>query len=540
MTNYAYLFEAKSIQSYILATNRLKEIVGASELVERLTGSFDSQDALLNHALNAIGGNGKIQFSRKGGATFYAFSECFEVIDKLASLWPLLVRQYAPDLEFAQAKGEGKHPHEAFENAQQQLLANRNCQATRLPQAGPFAIRNRRTGEPATKLSKNAKSDKPEPVDAATWRKLKFAEAGKLAKRFAENATPGEWPTLLTPEKGQDGRNFPFKEERQTIALIHADGNGLGQVLIHLQEHAKNKPDDYLKLFKDFSESVTRATQQAARNATIKVLQEARKDEGIVLYPARPIVLGGDDLTIIVRADLAMKFTQVYLKEFARLSKDEMSILKKEYPSLPQHLLPGQLTACAGVAYAKASVPFYLLHGLAEDLCKQAKSMAKPKAKENKREGLSALSFHRITTAMVDDYQDILKRELTIPGDPSLCQTLQAYALEPDVGLPCLDHLLELQKLLGGEGMARGPTRQVLGLIEQDLGQAKQRYKRWQEVMSKKMPKELEQFDQLVASLLKGDEKVWKELPYGEIDLETQTRHSPLGDVMALLAVGSE
>ena len=117
---------------------------------------------------------------------------------------------------------------------------------------------------------------------------------------------------------------------------------------------------------------------------------------------------------------------------------------------------------------------------------------------------------------------------------------LSADALEPDVGLPCLDHLLELQKLLGGEGMARGPTRHVLGLIGQDLGQAKQRYKRWREVMSQKMPKELGQFDQLVTSLLKGEDKVWKELPYGEIDLETQTRHSPLGDVMALLAAERE
>ena len=58
--------------------------------------------------------------------------------------------------------------------------------------------------------------------------------------------------------------------------------------------------------------------------------------------------------------------------------------------------------------------------------------------------------------------------------------------------------------------------------------------------MSQKMPKELGQFDQLVTSLLKGEDKVWKELPYGEIDLETQTRHSPLGDVMALLAAERE
>ena len=37
MTYYAYLFEAKSIQSYIFATSKLKEIIGGSELIEQLT-----------------------------------------------------------------------------------------------------------------------------------------------------------------------------------------------------------------------------------------------------------------------------------------------------------------------------------------------------------------------------------------------------------------------------------------------------------------------------------------------------------------------
>ena len=83
MVYKAYLFEAKSIQAYLLTTSRLKEIVGGSEMVEALTGS------LLDDALRVI--EGKIEFSRRGGGAFFAFSENEESVNKLATLWPLLV-----------------------------------------------------------------------------------------------------------------------------------------------------------------------------------------------------------------------------------------------------------------------------------------------------------------------------------------------------------------------------------------------------------------------------------------------------------------
>ena len=529
MTIHAYLFEAKSIQSYILATNRLKEIVGASELVESLTGSLDELTAtsLLDDALEAIG-KPEICFSRRGGATFYAFSQDKEAINDLATLWPLLVRQYAPDLEFTQARGDGGDDFSAFETTHKKLLANRNRPLARLPQAGPFVRRNRRTGEPATCFSHNKKLKEPEPIDAATQRKLDCSTAHQLAKRFDPDSTPNNWPVLLTPEEDQEGKSFPFLDERRTIALIHADGNGLGEALIKLQNHAKQSPKDYLELFSGFSLAVSNATQKAAQKATKYTLANHRQTG---LYPARPIVLGGDDLTIIVRAELALEFTQTFLQAFEEESFEELKPLREpgKFPFLPE-----RLTACAGIAYAKASQPFYLLHGLAEGLCKQAKS----KTKKIKPEGLSALSFHRITTAMVDDYQDILERELTIPTGQTPThhrQTLECYALEVVQGLPSLKDLTELRNLLDGNDMARGPTRQVLGLIGQDYQQAKRRYHRWREIMEKD---KLQAFDGVLGRLL--DNKVRSDLPYSEAVAHGKSAtlsSTPLGDVITLLAI---
>jgi len=47
--SWYYTFEAKEIQSFILQSDKLREMVGGSELVSRLCGSF------LHDALKALG-----------------------------------------------------------------------------------------------------------------------------------------------------------------------------------------------------------------------------------------------------------------------------------------------------------------------------------------------------------------------------------------------------------------------------------------------------------------------------------------------------
>ncbi len=519
MANHSYLFEAKSIQSYILATNRLKEIVGGSELVEGLTGS------LLEDVLEAV--DGEIRFSRRGGGAFYAFSTDAETIERLAMLWPLVVRQYAPDLEFVQAQGQGGTAHEAFDQAQRLLLADRNRPVMRLPQAGPFAVRSRRTGDSASGFATKKGSSDKEPVDAATRRKLDFAQGREIAARFAPDDDRDAWPLNLSPEEGEGReRNFPFTEEERTIALVHADGNGLGQLLMKLGQVAKSRPNDYVQIFHAFSAAVTDATRRAAQAATQEVLAPSRGQDGV--YPARPIVLGGDDLTIIVRADLALDFTRRFLAAFAAESEKSLGKLRGEH-ALEQ--LPKQLTACAGIAYANASQPFYLLHELAEDLCKHAKRWAKHAPDCDAVP--SALTFHRVTTTLLDDFETVLDRELTTGR---LCQTLECYAIEPGKGLPVLDELLALQRLLNEPRMARGAARELLGLLGRAPDQAVRHYARWREVMAEKLGESLDRFDSLLKRLAQVEPT--NDLPYGPAGAKG-LRRSPLGDVVMLRSVGN-
>lgn len=526
---YSYLFEAKSIQSYIFSTNKLKEIVGGSELIEMLT----AKDGLLAKTLTSLELTDHIKLSRCGGAAFYAFGE-EDSINKLSNLWPLVFRQYAPDLEFIHAKANGNTSIEAFQEAHKQLMVDRNRPKAKLPQASVYTLRFGRTGEPVTNMIRVGSNI--ERIDQVTARKREFSKSQALAERVMWDSYQGEWPINLTHEEGQDEKNFPFSNDNQLMGLIHADGNGFGQLLMNLKDNVDRniiKDDQYINIFRDISESIKTATEAASASAVSKILFPNMQDG---LFPARPVVLGGDDLTMIVRADLALSFTQVFLKAFEGESKKQFDLLRKDYPDLNK-ILPEKLTACAGIVYAKSSQPFLALHDLAEGLCKHAKKIAKKEENllcddllDKKQTVPSSISFYRVTSTLLDDFDDVLKRELTA-GNIILSRS--CYTLESHKILPNLTDLLALQVFLEQSEVSKGALRQVTALLHQSPTQAQRRYERWKEVMKDRDEKENKNnwkiFDELRRKLSQ---------PNTEFDVNQQ-QTVPFEDVLSLSAVGN-
>jgi len=529
MTCHACLFEAKSIQDYILRSGRLRHIVGASELIDFL--AEDLLDDVLA-ALRLTEGR-DIRFSRRAGGAVYLFSSRREASDAFRDLWTLVVRQYAPGLEFVIAQGKGATDHAAYQQALEGLQAARNRRPPTLPSGGPVTRYAPRTGQPA--VSSDAKLGLQ---DAATARFSldRFWRRGGLTAKFADKGSVpiDDWPRSLehNPNDG-DGTDFPFWPDNRYLGLIHADGNGLGQLLIHLDEQVRSCPDVFVGLFRDFSTAITEATRAAAQDATRQVLLPARgnpnetKAAGAV--PARPIVLGGDDLTILVRADLAISFTRVFLTAFEHRSREKIKPLRDRYPTITG--LPEALTAGAGIAFVKSNHPFHLAHELAESLASFAKDRAKEQKDQNGRIP-PTLAFHRVTTASHADYEDIRQREMTHgPDNARIITTLGAYRVDPPPpGLPALTDLEVLAYLLSREEMARGPARQVLTLLGQNSDDARRRYARWREVMGDRHPERFKEFNDLLASLCGGLDDG---LPI------SQTGATPLGDVVTLLAVST-
>ncbi|MEW5823032.1 MAG: hypothetical protein AB1766_01665 [Pseudomonadota bacterium] len=529
MTAHCYRFEAKSIQSYLLATNKLKEIIGGSELIHALC---DGPANLLDDVLAACGlaERQDVRFSRRAGGAFNAFFTTPEQRARFIALWTLAVAQHAPDLAFQSGMGDGANDAEAFDAAETAFHASAAHAPRPIPAGSPVAERNRRSGNTAVRRRKDG-----EAVDAATSRKLAYSRGHMLAARFGDYP-PQSWPTLLSPEPDSDRVCLPFTGEDRTLGLIHADGNGLGQLLITLSARLKNAPH-FVEAFRRFSDAIGDATTRAARLATDAVLVPAQ-EKGV--FPARPIVLGGDDLTIIVRGDLALAFTKAFLSAFEQTTAEELKGVWEEYAAwgIQTEDLPVDLTACAGIAWFGASQPFNLAEHLAQGLCAQAKGKAKRHAPAGRVP--STVSFHRVTTRFMDDADAVLERELTLENEAghTLRQTLAAYTLDSQSPLPQLSELETLLATLRDPAMPNGPARQVLGLMYEDTAQARIRYERFRTILAKNRKRLLERFDRALEALLRTEQSDFdarrSELPYASTPNFSVT---PLGDLHALHAV---
>jgi len=537
---YALLFEINAIQNYLFASGRLRDVIGASELLDRLTNREDPHNLLdavgraagvdITEAKDAPRGD-EVVFTRRAGGAFYAFSEQEAPLRRLRDLWSLAVQQTAPYLSFNLGIGSGDSLPEAFRNAREALRRDNDRLRPHLPLAPPLVERSRRTGRAGVEPGKQAKDGV---MDAAIWARKPFA--GLSESRFLERYAPEEaglgwrdWPRDLEAEQGERRGAFPFVGESRILALIHADGNGLGVLLRRLAEAAQARPERFVPLYQGFSRMVDDVTRKAAQAATREVLVPARKREGSACLPARPIVLGGDDLMVLVRADLALDYLRVFTRAFETQSRAALSALAEKEEGLSD--LPRRLTLGAGLVFIRASQPFHLAIRLAESLMATAKRAAKAVSEEDPP---SSVAFYRVTSSLVEDYDQLVETTLGHEhGGERYRDTLGTYFLGDHV--PRLDDLLALTRLLGGEGMARGPTRELLTLIGHAEGQARMRYRRWRQLMKEGRPEDLRRFDALLETLAGGE--VHPELPYAR-PAKTKAWRSPLGDALALLGAG--
>jgi len=379
---YLYSFAVQGIQNYIFQTNELKDIVGASELVGYIcTDCFEEfydeygKDGLI------IGAAGNIKYE------FENEDKCRKAVRE----FPKKVMQKAPGVIVSQAVVKYDSDDifkEAIDELERRLKTQRNKQSKSLSLGLIGITRSRTTGLPAVHIEKDDYID----------------ESIKAKRNFKEKKELGLCSKSFYGKKNNESlniENIAINIDKMTgkndwIAVIHADGNGLGKVV----QNVGKREDD----FRTFSQNLDKATTYAANDA-----YNAVKDMFKGKTPIRPIVLGGDDMTVIIRGDLAIPYVTEFLKKFEEYTHDLLGCLIKKYDVFNDGA--DKLTACAGVAFIKSSYPFYYGYNLAEDLCGIAKKDAKRYAGEDCL-APSCLMFHKVQDSFVESYGNIAKREL--------------------------------------------------------------------------------------------------------------------------------
>lgn len=451
MSKYLYGAAVQGIQDFIFKTNELKHIVGASELVEQIcTTAFDE-----------FGKNGESVVRAAGNIKFIFDKE--EDCARAVREFPKRVMTMAPGITISQAVVPLDDDFsKAIDDIEGLLKVQRN-KPSRSVTTGLIGIkRANNTGLPVVRIQEDDK--KVVYKDESTVQKECFQDVKGLCKNsFGKEA-------LRAKEVAYNVSDITDKND--WIAIIHADGNGLGKVV---QVVGKQKD-----VFREFSQQLDIATKEAANKAFEAV---AVKFKEKTIIPIRPVVLSGDDMTVIIRGDLALDYANVFITAFEETTKYYLGkILQK------QHVFAGDknyLTACAGIAYIKSSYPFYYGYQLAEDLCGQAKKDTKAiYGAETNHLPPSCLMFHKVQDSFIVDYKEIVERELT--AKDGLSFMAGPYYIKPQNSKNTVDNLIKASKYLNGDngdGIKSG-IRNWISLRIEDKNKADQRKHRMLQIFT--------------------------------------------------------
>jgi hypothetical protein len=434
--------ETSGNQAYIFASNRLRQNVGASELVLRccsqwvleavaqITGRalWDPsvqerterlRNPTLNPYLGKAGNRVEVMTATSGSATLLV-EDCSLGCELVEKVTRRALRE-APGLAVAGAvvSMDGR---EGFQQAFQQAGAELARVRSRLPlpearfRQIPIVDRCRTTGLPAAVYDVPFGGEPPEPLSAVARAKLmasQLTQARLLAEHWVRDRN------RLARSMAELERALGQVEERW-LAVIHADGNGFGALLGRLAQAPDGR--DRVETLRWVSTGLERTAVRAFDRALTAAVTVWDNLFGTADPLVVPLVLGGDDLTVVCEGTLAMPFTIAYLRGFETESANELGTVLDPAGQ--------QLTASAGVALVKPHYPFHAAYDLAELLTESAKLV------KDYAPGCSALDVHLQLDTTDADLDRIRQRRRSRNPVEDLALWGGPYVLEPEGGHP--------------------------------------------------------------------------------------------------------
>lgn len=378
--HYLVFIETSGNQAYVYATNKLRENVGASELTYNAGTAWALEAAGFSGVpahnppefrdwvrKNAKGTGTAEVIVATSGKAILVMNDRSKAEQTIRTLTQRALEE-APGLcvtgaivplhsrdqgDVAKAMTEA---HERFRNnrdlmpspAQRapMLPFTEACETSGLPAAG--AIKKQGLASDATRFKVKRAPD---------WFK-------RINRVFRRDDTDYE------PAKSIDTLERKF-ENLSWLGAIFADGNGLGQIMMKFAYWLEDG-EDYLDTLRAFSLELDDANEAAFKRACEVVrrkLPATDKDGSRTVIPVVPLLLGGDDLMVLVDGRFALLFTQCFLEAFETESEaaPTLSRIARKALGAPR------LSVAAGVAITKPHFPFYSAHNLAESLLKSAK-----------------------------------------------------------------------------------------------------------------------------------------------------------------------
>jgi hypothetical protein len=357
---YLLVAEADRIQDLLFRSSQLREVVGGSQLLSRFCEEVP-------HLLGVT----DEQVITRGGGSFYVEFESKEEARRFGAALPEAYHRatggtlsVAEPVEFT--KDYGASSEEAGERLRRAKRRGRPMAGTQMPYVAFCESCGVGLAE-----AHEARFDEEEGHYLCPSCRIKTAEReehsqGNFLRRFYEKVkSKALWPPTPDPE------DVARYDPRDYVAYIVADGDGMGKVFGKC-----NKTQS-----KALSAKMDDVLQEALAEPTGQFMDNVAGEQASCI-PVLPLILGGDDLFVLVPARWALDIVQ----QLCRTFQDQMTQWAQDHDILHE------ITMTAAVVICKANYPYYLAHQIGDRRLHDAKRVVKALARE---EGvhLSAVDF---------------------------------------------------------------------------------------------------------------------------------------------------
>lgn len=411
------LLDVTGIQNYVFSSNELKLNVGASQIIEHeIFGnylkkilfdnfSFKKENTDLDYwktehskfkffekgypiDIGFIGG-GNALFLAKDKETAHQF--CKTWTKGLLINYPGLSVALATDT-FSDIENQEKFKTDLKKLSDQLKTNKRKYIPENIIRQHGITDFCKITGTALTTPNKDKNVSDKEYISAVAESKLQ-SETGnhseELQKLISEK-------NLKFPKKLDDfGQS---KGEENYIAIVHIDGNGIGELFKDkdIAQYRKFSAD-LENIFHGAFDNLVKYITDSWKDIKKELKITEKKDKSFI--PIRPIIIGGDDITFVCNGKLGLYLAKYYVEEIERISLE---------------LIKEKITSCAGVCIVKTKFPFFQAYKLAEEACSNAKRKRREHLKAHKKENFSWLDYHINYFGFSGTLEEIRKEHFTI------------------------------------------------------------------------------------------------------------------------------